>query len=149
MTGLKTIVATAVIVCVATAIAFGGVHLGSPSAGASTASAASPKATKATYTVRLTEGQLEHLATLLGGQKAKVRAQHDTEHKASHDARARTASYQASVVQSRATWAGSSTTHLSETPHSTCPTVAHDGSRDGDHSGSDHDGVCNDGGGCD
>jgi hypothetical protein len=149
MTGLKTIVATAVIVCAATAIAFGGVHLGAPSAGASTAPTASSQATKATYTIRLTEGQLEHLATLLGGQKAKLGSRHHAQPETSHAARVRTVSLRGSAVQSQTTWTGSSATHLKETPHSTCPTVVRDGSHDGDHSGGDHSGSCNDGGGCD
>jgi hypothetical protein len=144
MTGLKTIVATGVIVCAATAVAFGGVHLGQPTAGASAAPTASPKATKVTYTIRRTDGQLEHLAKLLGGQKATVRAQHHARHETGHDTPVRT-------VYRQATSAGSTTTHHSET-YNGGATICRDSNhicRDSDRTACSHDGGCGDGGGCD
>ena len=137
MKALKTIVATAVIAVAGTTAAFGGLHLGQPSANAASSTASQPTKSQATYAVRLTEKQLEHLADLLGGRHAKARhtqrSQHQDVRQATHD-------------QAHASTAGATTrTHRSET-HQSCPTTA---SHDGDHSGT-HDGGCADGGsGCD
>ena len=135
MTGLKTIAATGAIVFAATAVAFGGVHMGQPSAGASATPTPSPKAVRATYTVRLTESDLEHLAKPLGGQKASVR------HEANHHATARSV-YRQVVAPI------TSATHHSETHHSTATRCRESGHSTCVRSGS-HDGGCNDGGGCD
>ena len=147
MTGLKTIVATGVLVFAATAVAFGGVHLGQPSAGASPAATASSQAAKATYTVRLTATQLEHLAELLGGQQTIAHAQHHARHDADHHTRVRTVAHRAASVPTQASWSSSITTHHSTTTHN-CPTtrcISHAGSC-GDGGGR---GGCGDGGGCD
>jgi len=61
---LKTIVVTGIIAVAATALAFGGLHLGQSSADA-TAAASQPTKAKATYAVMLTAKQL---AQLMHGQ---------------------------------------------------------------------------------
>ena len=64
MKSLKTIVVTGIIAVAATALAFGGLHLGQSSADA-TAAASQPTKAKATYAVMLTAKQL---AQLMHGQ---------------------------------------------------------------------------------
>lgn len=64
MKSLKTIVATGIIAVAATALAFGGLHLGQSSAGA-TAAARQPTKAKATHTVTMTAKQF---AQLMRGQ---------------------------------------------------------------------------------
>ena len=137
MTALKTIVATAVIAVAGTTAAFGGLHLGQPSANAASPTASQPTQSQATYTVRLSEKQLEHLADLLGGRHATARhaprSQHQDVRQATHD-------------QAHASTAGATTrTHHSETHHSGTMTATHDGSHSGTHDGGSGHG----GSGCD
>ena len=149
MTGLKTIVATGVLVFTATAVAFGGVHLGQPSAGASPATTAGPEPVKATYTVHLTAGQLEHLAKLLGGRQARTGTRHPAQYEATHHRSRRTAARQTAPVQSQASWTTSGTTQHT-TAHTICPTarcVSRTSSHDGGCSEGGRGGGCGDGGG--
>jgi hypothetical protein len=146
MTGIKTIAATAALVFAGTAVAFGGVHLGQPNAGASPTPAPTTDAVKATSTVTLTEGQLEHLATLLANAQSRTRAGRHAAHEAVRHSRVRTVARQVTPVRTRSTRTAGSTTRAAT--HAVCPTthVSHDDFHDGDHSGSH--GGCGDGG-CD
>ncbi len=137
MKALKTIVATAVIVVAGTTAAFGGLHLGQPSANAASSTTGQPTKSQATYAVRLSEKQLERLADLLGGRHARARHTQRSQHQ---DVR------QATNDQSHLSTNGSTTTTRHSETHQRCTTSA---SHDGDHSGT-HDGGCADGGsGCD
>lgn len=145
MTALKTIVATAVIVVAGTTAAFAGLHAGQPSANAASPTASQPTKSQATYAVRLTEKQLEHLADLLGGHHNAARHTQRSQHqvvrqtKTQHDDAA-------THDQAHASAAGSTTrTHHSETDHSGTMTATHDGSHRGTHDGGSGHG----GSGCD
>ena len=153
MRALKTIVATAVIVFTLTTVAMAGVqHLGwqtGPGEGshAGTDQTSGPASTRATYTVRLTERQLERLAAALAqGRHATVRrsAHHaahtkqtsGTHHAAAHHEVTRTSSFTTPQTTASPTCA--------RRPAGTAVTQHHadSDSHDGEQSG--HDGA-----GCD
>jgi hypothetical protein len=138
---LKAMIVTGVVLLTATGVALGAVHVGQPSASAASPTA-SPQPVKASYTVHLSEGQLEQLADLL-----TARAGH-TE-KVQHVAIQRSQTQTVSSLQSKARATQShATSTATGAHHSEAHNVSvHQGS---DHGQGAHHGGSDDGGaGCD
>ena len=148
MRALKTIVATAVIVFTVTTVAMAGVQHITQRDDAADHNAAQATRAQATYTVRLTEGQLERLAAALA--KHDATAKHTTKHQRTkardHQARHETADEQAMhTARANVQQSSGSSQHHAEPAHEAGHNSS--GSGSGSMSGTHHSG--HDGEGCD